>query len=159
MKLRFKGFIIKSIEYHLIGPLKPGQVVSDLSIEDGKIALNGGKKPSIVIMTSAKAYAKSQNQDVNSQELNIKADFVFAVDSKETDVNKIDGPELKTLIETYAMNFCMTKVEELIKQITSIDYGRPLVIQKITMPSGSKISKPSDETKNSSKGSTNSSEV
>lgn len=142
MKLRYKGFLIKSISYDLKHAPKKGKTYSDMQVSDGQVALSQGSGPSVVIGVHINAYSINEGETEKAQTLEISVDWIFEVESQEKDVHKIDGPEFRKLVETYGMNFCMIRSEELVKQLTSIDYGRPILVQKVEVPNGITLQKP-----------------
>lgn len=151
MKLKYKGFLIKSISYDLKHTPKSGDPYSDMAIDDGQVAMSKGNPPSVIITMNAKAFTKNKNEKDDSQTLSFTVDCIFEIESKESDIHKIDGPEFRKLVETYGMNFCMMKAEELVKQITSIDYGRPMIVRKVSVPSGIKLITPDEYEKDTKK--------
>lgn len=144
MKLKYKGFLIKSISYELKHSPKVEQPVSDMSIGDGQVAVSRTKPISVIITMNIKAYTKDKGAKEESQALSLSVDCIFEIDTKETDIAKLDDQGFKEVIQEHAMNFCLLKAEELVKQITSLDYGRPIIVQKVTLPSGIKLFKPDD---------------
>lgn len=142
MKLRYKGFLIKSISYDLKRAPKKGKTYCDMQVDDGQVSLSQGDTPSVVIGVNVKAFSKNEGESEKAQTLEISVDWIFEVESQEKDVHKIDGPEFRKLVETYGMNFCMIRSEELVKQLTSIDYGRPILVQKVEVPNGITLQKP-----------------
>lgn len=144
MKLKFTGFLIKNIVYELKEAPTHGEYLCDMTISDGEVQYSPDKVPSAVITITANGFSKNGSEKEKAQDLKISIDYIFEIISKEKDMEKIKGEEFKSLIQDYAMNFCLVKTEDLIKQITTLDYGRPIIIHKATMPTGIKLIDPKE---------------
>ncbi|WP_367342274.1 hypothetical protein [Limosilactobacillus sp.] len=112
-----------------------------LTIDDGRVALNTDKhgQQTAIITVKGIANRSLKKEIVMQQNLTVSADFVYKV--KLADNEKFDEPKFRELIQDYALNFCVIKIQEIVKEVTSLDYGSPFVIHDFDFPSGIKITK------------------
>lgn len=132
--MTYQGFLIKQISYklqHFPENKKHNiRMHSTLKVHQGNVNVEIKNKP--LVRISIKADANNLIEEEKIQTLKLSIDFLFNLDQP---VDRTNSEEFKKLAEDYALSFCFTKLEDVIKQITSIDYGRPILIRNIPFPS------------------------
>lgn len=107
-----------------------------LNIDNGRVALQTDKKGkrNAIITVGGKA-SRANNSDLPvQQDLTLSADFIFSVKLAENE--NFSEEKFKQLTQDYALSFCVIKIQEIVKNITSLDYGSPIVVRDFDLPSG-----------------------
>lgn len=115
----------------------------EMKMEKGNIAVSSDKnnnKKSAILTLAAEVHRKEK--DNNLQSLNVEVDFIFDVVAKN---DTFDEEEFSKVARNYALSFCLIKLEDIVKQITQIDYGGPIIIQDFPFPSDTKLERLSPE--------------
>lgn len=107
-----------------------------MNIKNGKVSLQTDKKgeKTVLITVGGEAVRNDGNELSVQQNLTLSADFIFKIKLKEKEV--FSEEEFKRLTQEYALNLCIIKIQEIVKNITSIDYGSPIIIHDFDLPSG-----------------------
>lgn len=145
MRLSYQGFLLTNVQYELknidshIDPSENSNGV--LRIGDGKVAFQTNRRgQKVAVITVSGTATRTNDEDESSavqQDLTLKSDFVFRI--KLSDGEEFNEKEFRKLIQDHALNFCVIKVQEIVKNITSIDYGSPIIIRDFDIPSEIKI--------------------
>lgn len=141
MQLIYKGFLVRDLNYHL------KEVASDdgegvgFTISDGQIRLGPSSANQVEATIMVKAKASGINRTTDEKKVvTVKVDFAFKIMADEEHLDNLDdAPVIKT-IRNYGLSFCILKTQDIIKAITSIDYGTPIVIDSYKIPGNLNIS-------------------
>lgn len=115
----------------------------ELKMKKGNIAVSKGKdnnEKKAILTLEAEVYRKEREKTI--QRLDVESDFVYDVVAKG---EGFDQNEFSELARKYALNFCLVKLEDIIKQITQIDYSGPIILQDFPFPNDTKLEQLSPE--------------
>lgn len=112
-----------------------------MNMENGQVALlNGeGEDKSLHINIKCGITDNASQKVPVQRNLNLSIDFIFKVvlDKNES----FNEDVFKELTQDYALNFCTMQLQDIIKDITSIDYGSAIIIKGFPLPTGISIAK------------------
>lgn len=107
-----------------------------LSMGNGQIALLNNKDKSRNVQISVDCEVKSDPSEKVPvrRDLKLSVDFIFEIvmDEKEN----FSENAFKSVTQDYGLNFCVVQLQNIVKDITSIDYGTPMVFRGLTLPTG-----------------------
>lgn len=130
VKIKFNSFEIEKINYEKISAEVDNttkEVEFNLNISKIKVGLSSNNKMGKITILGA----TKNNSDTRTLKLNISYYFEFEYQSDEFEdfINV-----RKSLIEEYGINISMNMYIDMIRQITSMDYNAPVVVNNYTMP-------------------------
>jgi hypothetical protein len=143
MQLVYKGYLIRNLNYSLIKNPESDNRESSLKVKKALTAITPSSKKNsesrivrINIDSEVESYVLKNKP---FQILNLVVDFIFEL--KVGSASKINQKELEKLIKDYGLGVVMVNLEDLIKKITSLDYGTPVIVNDFGFPNNVSLTK------------------
>lgn len=118
-----------------------------LNMGRGQIALVNNKDESRNVQISIDCEVTSDPSEKIPVQRNLKlsVDFIFEIVMDENEDFSEDT--FKNVTQEYGLNFCAVQLQNVVKDITSIDYGSPMLFRGLTLPTGISVVRESPDNK------------
>lgn len=129
VQINFNNFQIDVMNYKFENTDNNQSSNIDFNINNVTVSISDDKfNAKIFIAGNVKEI--SQNKDI-IRNLNLSVSYYYSLFNVEDDDTFL---EARNYLENYGINTSMVMYEELVKQITSIDYNDPIILNGFAMP-------------------------